>query len=68
MASGDGIRVIAILPGSVDTSFWDANPGGPAREDMLRPERVAEAVRYALDAPADASVDEIHLMPPKGVL
>jgi 3-oxoacyl-[acyl-carrier protein] reductase len=64
----EGIRVTALLPGSVDTPFWDANPGGPPREDMLRPESVAEAVRYALDAPGDASVDEIHLMPPKGIL
>ena len=64
----DGVRVSAILPGSVDTPFWDGIGGGPPRADMLRAERVAEAVRYALDAPPDASVDEIHLMPPKGVL
>jgi len=64
----EGIRVTAVLPGSVDTPFWDANPGGPPREDMLRPEAVAQTVRYALEAPTDASVDEIHLMPPKGVL
>jgi NAD(P)-dependent dehydrogenase (short-subunit alcohol dehydrogenase family) len=64
----DGIRVTALLPGSVDTPFWDANPGGPPRTDMLRPARVAEAVCYALDAPEDTSVDEIHLMPPKGIL
>lgn len=64
----EGVRVTAILPGSVDTPFWDANPGGPPRADMLKPEAVAEAVRYALDAPESASVDEIHLMPPKGIL
>jgi NAD(P)-dependent dehydrogenase (short-subunit alcohol dehydrogenase family) len=64
----EGIRVTAILPGSVDTPFWDANPNGPPREDMLRPEAVAEAVHYALSAPLSASVDEIHLMPPKGIL
>jgi Short-chain dehydrogenases of various substrate specificities len=62
-----GVRVTALLPGSVDTPFWDAI-GGPPREDMLRPESVAAAVRYALEAPPDASVDEVHLMPPKGVL
>lgn len=64
----EGIRVTAILPGSVDTPFWDANPGGPPREDMLKPETVAQAVRYALEAPAQASVDEICLMPPRGIL
>ncbi len=63
----DGVRVTAVLPGSVDTPFWDSI-GGPPREDMLRPEAVAEAIRYALDAPQSASVDEIHLMPPKGIL
>jgi len=64
----EGVRVTALLPGSVDTPFWDAVGGGPPREDMLRAERVAHAIRYALDAPPDASLDEIHIMPPKGIL
>lgn len=64
----EGVRVAALLPGSVDTPFWDANPNGPPREDMLRPEAVADAIIYALNAPENASVDEIHLMPPKGIL
>jgi 3-oxoacyl-[acyl-carrier protein] reductase len=63
----EGIRVTAVLPGSTDTPFWDTI-GGPPRADMLAPARVAEAVRYALERPPDASVDEIHLMPPKGIL
>lgn len=62
-----GVRVTAVLPGSVDTPFWD-RIGGPPRADMLRPEAVADAVRYALEAPAGSSLDEIHLMPPKGIL
>jgi len=64
----EGVRVTAILPGSTDTPFWDANPGGPSRADMLRPEVVAATVLFALNAPADASMDEIRVMPPKGVL
>ena len=63
----DGVRVTAVLPGSTDTPFWDAI-GGPPREDMLPAARVADAVVYALDAPPDVSVDEVHVMPPKGIL
>jgi NAD(P)-dependent dehydrogenase (short-subunit alcohol dehydrogenase family) len=63
-----GVRVTAVLPGSVDTPFWDALGGGPPREKMLRAEDVAEAVRYALEAPQTASVDEVHVMPREGIL
>jgi 3-oxoacyl-[acyl-carrier protein] reductase len=62
-----GVRVTAVLPGSTDTAFWDGI-GGPPREDMLSAARVADAVRYALESPPDASVDEIQIMPPKGIL
>lgn len=65
----DGIRVTAILPGSVDTPFWDALGGAPFdRADMLRPEAVADTVRYALEVPDGVSIDEIRVMPPKGIL
>nr|CAA9277939.1 hypothetical protein AVDCRST_MAG63-3351 [uncultured Armatimonadetes bacterium] len=64
----EGVRVTAVLPGSTDTPFWDAISGGPPREDMLPAARVADAVVYALEAPPDVSVDEIAVMPPKGIL
>jgi len=35
---------------------------------MLCPATVADAVLYALNAPADASVDELHILPRNGVL
>lgn len=65
---GEGIGVTAILPGAVDTGFWDTVSGGPDRSAMLYPEAVADAVSYALTAPFQTSVDEIIVMPPKGVL
>jgi 3-oxoacyl-[acyl-carrier protein] reductase len=63
-----GIRVTALLPGAVDTPFWDAAGGGPDRAAMLRPEHVAETVRMLLDQPPGMSTDEIVVMPPRGVL
>jgi len=35
---------------------------------MMPPERVAEAILYAITQPPDVSVDEITVMPPKGVI
>jgi NAD(P)-dependent dehydrogenase (short-subunit alcohol dehydrogenase family) len=63
-----GIRVTNILPGAVDTPLWDTQSFVPNREDMLPPAAVAEAIRDVVFLPPDRAVDEIHLMPPKGVL
>lgn len=61
-----GIRVTSLLPGATDTPLW--GPGGPAREDMLSPSAVARAIADLIDLPPDRNVDEMVLMPPKGVL
>ena len=63
-----GIRVTALLPGAVDTAFWDAAGGGPDRTQMLRPENVGETVRAILDQPEGMNTDELVLMPTFGVL
>lgn len=63
-----GIRVTALLPGAVDTPFWDAAGGDPPREQMLRPEDVGESIRALLDQPPGMTTDELVLMPPFGVL
>jgi 3-oxoacyl-[acyl-carrier protein] reductase len=63
-----GLRVTALLPGSVDTPFWDAAGGGPDRSQMLRAEDVGETIRALLDQPAGMSTDELVLMPPFGIL
>jgi 3-oxoacyl-[acyl-carrier protein] reductase len=63
-----GIRVSAVMPGAVDTALWDAFPSAPPRERMMRPETVAQVVVQILATPPDASIDEITILPPEGVL
>ena len=62
-----GLRMTTLVVGSVDTPFWDRAGGTELpRDRMLRPGDVARAIVQA--AAATASVDEIVLMPPDGVL
>ena len=64
-----GLRVTNMLVGSVDSPFWDRAGGTDlARERMLRPEAVGQAIAWAAAQPAGTSVDEIVLMPKDGVL
>jgi NADP-dependent 3-hydroxy acid dehydrogenase YdfG len=64
---GSGVRVTTISPSGTDTPIWDpidldANYGKyPPRSLMLRPEDVAQAVRWALQQPMSINIDEIRL-------
>ncbi len=55
-----GVRVVNILPGSVDTGFAGNAPGASWK---LAPEDVAQAVRFALEMPERALVSEMELRP-----
>jgi short-subunit dehydrogenase len=63
-----GVRVTSLLPGSVDTPLWEGKEWSPPREDMLSATAVAEAIRDLVMMPTDRNVDELRLMPPKGIL
>jgi 3-oxoacyl-[acyl-carrier protein] reductase len=63
-----GIRVTALLPGAVDTPFWDEVDHPPDRTKMVPSRRVAEAILFAVSQPEGATIDEIVLMPPLGIL
>lgn len=62
------IRVTAVLPGSVHTSFWDEIPQHPDFEQMLMPEHVADAVVSICQQPLGMVTEEIVVMPPLGIL
>jgi 3-oxoacyl-[acyl-carrier protein] reductase len=60
----EGIRVITVCPGSVDTAMLRDQPmlkSDPAR--ILRPEDVAGTILHTLDLPARALVSEVDIRP-----
>lgn len=63
-----GVRVMAILPGAVDTAIWGEGGGVPDREKMIRPESVAQIMVQMLAAPPDATIDELVVLPQEGIL
>jgi NADP-dependent 3-hydroxy acid dehydrogenase YdfG len=54
-----GLRVLELRPGAVDTFFAGSTQGAPGKEWFLRPETVAEALRFALRLPPEARPEEI---------
>jgi len=65
---GKGIRVVALFPGATDTDMWNTLWPQAPRKKMIRPELIAEVVVNALKMPAEASLDEISILPSSGVL
>ena len=53
------LRVLELRPGATDTSFAGSTPGAPGKEWFLRPETVAETVRFALRLPLEARLEEL---------
>ena len=66
----NGIRVITISPGAVNTSLWDTDTvqADLNRQAMLTPESVAESILHAALLPGQAVVEEMILMPNAGAL
>jgi len=62
------IRVLALIPGAVDTDIWQQFWPEAPREKMIAAADVARAVVLALTMPANASVDEIRIGPASGTL
>jgi NAD(P)-dependent dehydrogenase (short-subunit alcohol dehydrogenase family) len=56
---GDGIQVTALCPGFVDTPMTDWAKDNVSPEEMIRPEDIAEAVRFLLRTSPSCMVPEI---------
>jgi 3-oxoacyl-[acyl-carrier protein] reductase len=63
-----GIRVLALLPGATDTEIWSQFWPDAPRGKMISAETVAQAVLYAVSAPANTAIEEIRIGPAAGVL
>jgi NAD(P)-dependent dehydrogenase (short-subunit alcohol dehydrogenase family) len=63
-----GIRVTALLPGATDTAIWEQFWPDAPREHMVRAEDVAAGVVYAVCLPPQASVNDLLIVPQKGLL
>ena len=63
-----GIRVIALLPGATNTDIWTTLWPDAPRQKMLSPETVAQAVVHALLLPANATVENLEILPTAGTL
>ncbi|MEX2220726.1 MAG: SDR family NAD(P)-dependent oxidoreductase [Candidatus Rokuibacteriota bacterium] len=63
-----GVRVGVLSAGATDTPLWDATPGAPARERMLRADQVAEAALLMATLDPNATLEELTLLPAGGIL
>lgn len=62
--SGDGIQVTALCPGFVATPMTDSLEGRIPKESMIRPEDLAEAVRFLLRTSQQCFVPEVQFLAP----
>ena len=62
-----GIQVTALCPGFVDTPMTDFVKGQVEAEAMIRPEDIAESVRFLLRTSANCVVPEIQFIRPGDV-
>lgn len=56
-----GIRVVTVTPAATNTEIWDTIAGNFAREKMLRPEEVAEAIAFAISRPSDVLLETLSI-------
>lgn len=61
---GQGIQATALCPGFVDTAMTDFVKEHISADDMMRPEDIAEAVRFLLRTSPACLVPEIAFMRP----
>ena len=63
-----GVKVTAVMPGSVNTPLWDKSGGDLDRTKMMSAPDVASAMLDVIAQSPNIHTDEIRLMPPLGIL
>ncbi len=63
-----GVRVTSLIPGATDTPLWDVQGFQPPREDMLSASALGKIVADIVTTDEYRYVDEIRVMPEKGLL
>ncbi|SIR36347.1 SDR family oxidoreductase [Domibacillus enclensis] len=63
-----GVQVTAILPGAVNSTFWDHIDSKPDLSQMIPVQTVAEHIVHTINQPPGAFIDELTIMPPLGIL
>jgi NADP-dependent 3-hydroxy acid dehydrogenase YdfG len=66
----NGIRIVTISPGAVNTSIWDTETVNADfdRSAMLTPETIAQSILYAALLPEGAVIEEMNITPSAGAL
>lgn len=57
------IRVHLVSPGNTDTPIWDGQAPDSARQRMMRPDDVADMVRFVANSPPHIALDTIVIRP-----
>jgi short-subunit dehydrogenase len=67
---GNGIRVTALCPGSVNTEIWDTETVHVNfdRSKMLTPEIVAQTILHTVLLPQQAVIEELTIISNAGIL
>lgn len=63
-----GIRVVALIPGAVDTEIWNQFWPEAPRERMVSPATIAHAVLHVVSLPKEAVISELMIGPTTGTL
>ena len=62
--AGDGVKSVAFCPGFVDTDMTEFVKGQIEASEMIRPQDIAEAVRFLLRLSPNCVVPEIVFQRP----
>lgn len=63
-----GIKIHAVCPGVTDTSIWDRKEvplPDEVRKKMIKPEEIADIVKFLINLPENIRIDELVVLPNK---